>query len=121
MKSSAGPSSRAKNSTTSRRTARVRRAKPNFYDSQEYDKKKRRSKQPTRASRTATILKPQDQDYNPKSKELREARAKQRRIKKEEIIDVDPLASAPPEKQELAKIILAEINRKLGAVVWKPI
>jgi len=122
-RSGAGSSRREpKGSSVSRRTARVRTAKkPNFYDSQEFEKKKKRPKS-TRTAVKTTILGKQTtpQDDSPNSKNLREARAKQRRMKKEEIEDIDLADKLSQDKQELAKVILAEINRKLSCVVWQP-
>ncbi|XP_062537992.1 UPF0547 protein C16orf87 homolog [Armigeres subalbatus] len=104
-----------------RRTGRVRREKPNYYDSLQYEKKKKKSKKPTRS----TILKgkegKQAQLISTKDTQVSRAnRHAQRRAKKEEIDGGgDLVAKMPLDKQEIAALILSEINRKIGSVVWK--
>ncbi|XP_063700189.1 uncharacterized protein LOC134830584 [Culicoides brevitarsis] len=101
-----------------RRTGRVRIAKkPNYYDSQEFEKKKKKE----RVTRGKNIFcNRKGKEETTKVKETTEARAKRRRAKKEEEEGRDMLEKIPIEKQELAKIILSEINRKMFSVVWKP-
>ncbi|EAT42374.1 AAEL006067-PA [Aedes aegypti] len=104
-----------------RRTGRVRREKPNYYDSLQYEKKKKKSKKPTRS----TIFKgkegKQSQLISTKDTQVSRAnRHAQRRAKKEEIDGGGDLAAKMPlDKQEIAALILSEINRKIGSVVWK--
>lgn len=55
-----------------------------------------------------------------KEKETTAARAKRRRQRKEAGDGGGDLVSLlTPEKQEIASIILAEINRKMGGMVWR--
>ncbi|KAB0801169.1 hypothetical protein PPYR_05523 [Photinus pyralis] len=89
-----------------RRTQRVRREKPNYYDSLEYDKQIKKVK--LRNSEC------EDDDR----KDL--VKSKRRRFKKEEDEEEEPIAPLTAEKQLQCSIILAEINRKLQLVTWKP-
>uniref|UniRef100_A0A1Q3FW89 UPF0547 domain-containing protein n=1 Tax=Culex tarsalis TaxID=7177 RepID=A0A1Q3FW89_CULTA len=104
-----------------RRTGRVRREKPNYYDSLQYEKKKKKSKKPTRSALFKGKEGKQTQLIS--AKETQAARANrhaQRRIKKEEIDGGGDLAAKlPADKQAIAALILSEINRKMGSVVWK--
>ncbi|XP_058813262.1 UPF0547 protein C16orf87 homolog [Topomyia yanbarensis] len=106
-----------------RRTGRVRREKPNYYDSLQYEKKKKKSKKPTRSSLFKGKEGKQAQLIGISSKETQVSRANrhaQRRAKKEEIDGGGDLcAKLSLEKQEIALLILSEINRKIGSVVWK--
>lgn len=55
------------------------------------------------------------------SKETTAARAKRRRLRKEhDDGGGDMCGRLPREKQHLAAIILSELNRKMGSVVWSP-
>lgn len=55
------------------------------------------------------------------NKETTAARAKRRRLRKEHDDGGGDLCGRlPKEKQHLAAIILAELNRKMGSVVWSP-
>uniref|UniRef100_U5EWL5 Uncharacterized protein n=1 Tax=Corethrella appendiculata TaxID=1370023 RepID=U5EWL5_9DIPT len=99
-----------------RRSNRVRREKPNYYDSVQFDQKKK--KKPKSKSSKTSSEKPV---LITTTKETTAARAKRRREKKEKIEDgVDLAGKLTLEKQDIAKLILAEINRKLGSVVWNP-
>ncbi|XP_058463103.1 UPF0547 protein C16orf87 homolog [Malaya genurostris] len=104
-----------------RRTGRVRREKPNYYDSLQYEKKKKKSKKPTRSSLFKGKEGKQTQLITAKETQVSRAnRHAQRRAKKEEIDGGGDLAAKLPlEKQEIALLILSEINRKIGSVVWK--
>ncbi|XP_049278559.1 UPF0547 protein C16orf87-like [Anopheles funestus] len=103
-----------------RRTSRVRREKPNYYDSLQYEKKKKKTKKSSKSS----LFKGKDakQTQLITAKDTQAARANRhanRRAKKEEIDGGGDLAAKLPfDKQEVAAIILSEINRKIGSVVW---
>ncbi|XP_053698092.1 UPF0547 protein C16orf87-like [Sabethes cyaneus] len=104
-----------------RRTGRVRREKPNYYDSLQYEKKKKKSKKSTRSSLFKGKEAKQSQLIAAKETQVARAnRHAQRRAKKEEIDGGGDLAAKLPiDKQEIATLILSEINRKIGSVVWK--
>lgn len=89
-----------------RRTQRVRREKPNYYDSLEYDKQVKQAK--LRSSEC------EDEEKAESTK------TKRKRVKKEEEEDEDTTATLTPEKQLQCSIILSELNRKLELVTWKP-
>ncbi|KAJ6638001.1 UPF0547 protein C16orf87 like [Pseudolycoriella hygida] len=110
-----------------RRTKRVRREKPNYYDSQEFDKKKKKKDRRllfNHQGRPKAICQeiPQRSSKSPATiKESTAARAKRRRLRKEqENGGGDACARLTTEKQELATLILSEINRKIASVVWRP-
>lgn len=111
----------AASSSPRRRTGRVRREKPNYYDSLQYEKKKKKNKKPTRSALFKGKEGKQTQLIS--AKETQAARANrhaQRRAKKEEIDGGGDLAAKlPADKQAIAALILSEINRKMGSVVWK--
>ncbi|XP_065089890.1 UPF0547 protein C16orf87 homolog [Ochlerotatus camptorhynchus] len=104
-----------------RRTGRVRREKPNYYDSLQYEKKKKKTKKPTRSALFKGKEGKQTQLISTKETQVSRAnRHAQRRAKKEEIDGGGDLAAKMPmDKQEIAALILSEINRKMGSVVWK--
>ncbi|XP_044764876.1 UPF0547 protein C16orf87 homolog [Coccinella septempunctata] len=88
-----------------RRTQRVRREKPNYYDALEYDKRARKTKRHSEC---------EDEDVNKKEGK------RKKKVKKEEEEDDDLINNLPPEKQKQCAIILEELNRKLQMVTWKP-
>lgn len=90
-----------------RRTQRVRREKPDYYDSLEYDKQHVR--------RVRTRHSECDEDET-------KTKGKRKKIKKEEEEedDLTIYSNMTQEKQEHCAIILAELNRKLQVVTWKP-
>ncbi|XP_049532393.1 UPF0547 protein C16orf87 homolog [Anopheles darlingi] len=103
-----------------RRTSRVRREKPNYYDSLQYEKKKKKTKKSSKASLFKGKEPKQTQLITAKETQVaRASRHANRRAKKEEIDGGGDLAAKLPlDKQEVAAIILSEINRKIGSVVW---
>ncbi|XP_055545623.1 UPF0547 protein C16orf87-like [Wyeomyia smithii] len=104
-----------------RRTGRVRREKPNYYDSLQYEKKKKKTKKSTRSSLfKGKEAKPSQLIAAKETQVARANRHAQRRAKKEEIDGGGDLAAKLPiDKQGIAALILSEINRKIGSVVWK--
>lgn len=90
-----------------RRTQRVKREKPNYYDALEYDKQTRRAR--LRNSEC------DDDDYVKK-----DGKAKKKKVKKEEDEDEDVVMNLSPEKQAQYALILGELNRKLQLVTWRP-
>ncbi|XP_055323383.1 UPF0547 protein C16orf87-like [Sitodiplosis mosellana] len=101
-----------------RRTSRVRREKPNYYDSQQFEKKKK--KKETKTKRKASS--PERQTINDDhSKDAPAIRPKRKRVRKEEESEgIDLCAKLTPERQQLATLILSELNRKMCSVVWTP-
>ncbi|KAF2905596.1 hypothetical protein ILUMI_00573 [Ignelater luminosus] len=89
-----------------RRTQRVRREKPNYYDSLEYDKQVKKAK-----------LRNSECEEEDKKDQVKIRRKK---IRKEEEDDDESPIVLTPEKQLICSVILAEINRKLQVVTWKP-
>lgn len=91
-----------------RRTQRVKREKPNYYDSLEYDKQTRRAR--LRNSEC------DEEDYIKKDG----IKPKKKKVKKEEEEEEDMFSNLSPEKQAQYTLILGELNRKLQLVTWKP-
>ncbi|CAH2217486.1 UPF0547 protein C16orf87-like [Pararge aegeria] len=108
---------------TKRRTGRVRRSQPQFYDAQHYQKQKRKSPKKRSLSKNYG-----DEDYKIKGKiESTTARARRRRAlrrAKREPLQADrtrdPTPQLRPSQLTRCKLILSEINRKIGAVQWQP-
>lgn len=92
-----------------RRPQRLKRGKPNYYDSLEYDRQTRRSR--LRSSEG------DDEDYTVKKETVK---VKKKKVKKEEEEDEDMFSNLPPEKQAQCAMILEELNRKLQLVTWRP-
>ncbi|XP_055694490.1 UPF0547 protein C16orf87 homolog [Lutzomyia longipalpis] len=97
-----------------RRTGRVRREKPQFYDPSKFENKRKRNKRKNSAKYPI--------ESNGKSTRagtrLRGPRGRTKKIQEE--TGGSKIAELSEEKQKVASIILAEINQKLGSVVWNP-
>lgn len=109
-----------------RRTQRVRREKPNYYDALEYDKHIKRVSLHLLLAKQNLILhlsqiklrnsECDDEDYSKKDG----TKSKRKKIKKEEDEDDDAATNLTPEKQVQCSLILDELNRKMQLVTWKP-
>lgn len=107
-----------------RRTGRVRRAQPQFYDAQHYQKQNRRKNKKRSLSRSM------DEDYNKKDANKSESatiRARRRRALRRAQREAnppparrDPAPQLGPAQLARCSLILDEINRKMGAVTWQP-
>ncbi|XP_045783130.1 UPF0547 protein C16orf87-like [Maniola jurtina] len=106
-----------------RRTGRVRRSQPQFYDAQHYQKAKRKSPKKRSLSKNYG-----DEDYKGKGKiESATARARRRRALRRAKREPpaadrarDPTPQLRPAQLARCQLILSEINRKIGAVQWQP-
>lgn len=87
----------------------MKREKPHYYDSLEYDKK-------TKRARLRKNSDCDDEDYMKKDG----AKPKKKKVKKEEEEEEDMFSNLPPEKQAQYSLILEELNRKLQLVTWRP-
>ncbi|XP_053622917.1 UPF0547 protein C16orf87 homolog [Plodia interpunctella] len=105
-----------------RRTGRVRRSQPQFYDAQHYQKQIKRRSPKKRGS---------DDDYkgNKDKSESATARARRRRALRRaqrpapaaaERAARDPTPLLKPSQLARCSLILQEINRKMRAVTWQP-
>ncbi|CAB4066973.1 unnamed protein product [Lepeophtheirus salmonis] len=103
-----------------RRSERVKREKPDYYDASEFEKKTRKqrvkstkqgSPKKTHHRATLTWKKTGDEEVDEKDKKKRK-RSRQR--------DSELSEELPPEKTLQCKVGLAEINRKLGGVMCQP-
>ncbi|XP_013163315.1 PREDICTED: UPF0547 protein C16orf87 homolog isoform X2 [Papilio xuthus] len=104
-----------------RRTGRVRRSQPQFYDSQHYQKEKKKS--PKKRSLSTTI----ENDFKKEKGETATARARRRRALKRANRSPavgergrDPTPQLKPAQIARCNVILQEINRKMRAVTWRP-
>ncbi|XP_038220412.1 UPF0547 protein C16orf87 homolog [Zerene cesonia] len=101
-----------------RRTGRIKRAQPQFYDAQHYQKQKRKS--PKKRSL--------DDEFKNKDKnESATARARRRRALRRAKRSPqqtertrDPTPQLRPSQVARCQLILLEINRKMRAVTWQP-
>lgn len=87
---------------THRRSERVKREKPNFYDALEFENKQRKVK-----------IKDDDDDEPIKERKKRKKKKKHGN-KEEEEIDEEIMAGITVEKEQQYSIVLADINFKLG-------
>lgn len=110
-----------------RRTQRVRREKPNYYDVLEYDKHIKKVKKALISSYDYKFLLQiklrnsecdNDEDYPGGKVDGR--KVKRKRVKKEEEDEDEGVTNLTAEKQAQCSIILAELNRKMQLVMWKP-
>lgn len=100
-----------------RRTERVKRGKPNYYDASEYEKKTKK--------KTLVIGTKELRSRPLRNEPLNNKKKKKKTIKKEkeEIETVEEEEEPPPvltaEKARQCSIILAEINRKFMCTTWR--
>ncbi|XP_059050355.1 UPF0547 protein C16orf87-like [Achroia grisella] len=103
-----------------RRTGRVRRSQPQFYDAQHYQKQIKK-----RSPKKRTL----DDDFKAKTKgESATARARRRRALRRAQRSPqtggdrtrDPTPQLRPAQLARCQLILQEINRKMQAVTWQP-
>ncbi|XP_050314127.1 UPF0547 protein C16orf87 homolog [Anthonomus grandis grandis] len=103
-----------------RRTARVRREKPNYYDALEYDKhikklKKRLSESKNDDDDDEEMV--VDKKYHKKDK-LRKKKKSKKNIEEDD--EDDPMAKLTPEILGHCSMILESLNSKMKVVMWKP-
>lgn len=107
-----------------RRTGRVRRSQPQFYDAQHYQKQIKR-----RSPKKRSLSRSMDEDNKPKDKN-ESARARRRRALRRAQRPPpgnssgdrtrDPTPQLRPPQLARCRLILQEINRKISAVTWQP-
>lgn len=91
------------NASTNRRSERVKREKPNFYDALEFENKQRKVK-----------TKEDDDDDEPIKERKKRKKKKKHGNKEEEEVDEEIMAGITVEKEQQYSIVLADINFKLG-------
>ncbi|CAH0698192.1 unnamed protein product [Spodoptera exigua] len=107
-----------------RRTGRVRRSQPQFYDAQHYQKQIKR-----RSPKKRSLSRSMDEDTKPKDKN-ESARARRRRALRRAQRPPpgnnngertrDPTPQLRPPQLARCRLILQEINRKISSVTWQP-
>ncbi|XP_014214952.1 UPF0547 protein C16orf87 homolog [Copidosoma floridanum] len=104
-----------------RRTNRIKREKPNYYDSLEFEKQTRKSNKLRRVIETGSDS--DTQKLNSKKKK-RKGKGKGRGGSSSGAGDDDDelegVSGLPPEKQLTCSLILQELNNKMSTVAWKP-
>ncbi|XP_072402548.1 uncharacterized protein [Diabrotica undecimpunctata] len=93
-----------------RRTARVRREKPNYYDALEYEKHIKKMKQ-----RLSECDNDEEEDNRKDN-----CKSKKKKMKKEDEEEDEILTKITPELQKHCQFILEQLNFKLQMVTWKP-
>ncbi|CAH1153838.1 unnamed protein product [Phaedon cochleariae] len=93
-----------------RRTSRVRREKPNYYDALEYDKHIKKMKK-----RISECDNEEDDDVKKEN-----CKHKKKKLKKDEDEEDEIISKITPEVQQHCQMILDQINLKLKVVTWKP-
>ncbi|XP_066999378.1 UPF0547 protein C16orf87 homolog isoform X2 [Anabrus simplex] len=105
--------SRDEGAVQRRRTERVKREKPNYYDALEYDKQQKKRKR-NRSSTDEHVEQTTEDDSHQLKKKNRKRTVKVEREMEED--DVSPLS---PEKDYKCSLILSEINRKMCITSWR--
>ncbi|KAL1492385.1 hypothetical protein ABEB36_010638 [Hypothenemus hampei] len=98
-----------------RRTARVRREKPNYYDALEYDKHIKKLKK--RLSESKVEEEDEEEEIIDK-KETKLKKKKQKKVEEED--EDDPMVKLTPEMISHCSMILDSLNSKMKIVTWKP-
>ncbi|PSN30740.1 hypothetical protein C0J52_21644, partial [Blattella germanica] len=103
--------------TKRRRTERVKREKPNYYDAMEYEKQTKKKR-----NRTTTIHGEHNRkgDHGDTQHRLKKKRKKKVTEEKEQEERDVPYSMFTPENSLKCFVILAEINRKIGSTSWRP-
>lgn len=97
-----------------RRTERVKREKPNYYDALEYDKQMKKLQR--RRNRSST----EDHTEQPDDDRHRLKKKRKRTLKSDKDQDEDHMMSnLSPEKGYKCSLILSEINRKICVTSWR--
>ncbi|XP_050682731.1 UPF0547 protein C16orf87 homolog [Leptidea sinapis] len=100
-----------------RRTGRVRRSQPQFYDAQDYQKQKKKS--PKKRSDDDYKIKEKSESATARARRRRALRRAQREPQQSDRTR-DPTPQLRPAQLARCKLILSEINRKMRAVTWQP-
>ncbi|XP_066999375.1 UPF0547 protein C16orf87 homolog isoform X1 [Anabrus simplex] len=106
--------SRDEGAVQRRRTERVKREKPNYYDALEYDKQQKKQRKRNRSSTDEHVEQTTEDDSHQLKKKNRKRTVKVEREMEED--DVSPLS---PEKDYKCSLILSEINRKMCITSWR--
>lgn len=108
----------AEESLSRRRTERVKREKPNYYDASEFEKKtKKKRLERNNVGQTSTRGRPPNSVQGLKTKQKKK---KKNKVTKENMDDDDSaVVVLSPEKFLQCSIILAEINRKFCSTTWR--
>ncbi|XP_063239688.1 UPF0547 protein C16orf87 homolog [Bacillus rossius redtenbacheri] len=99
--------------TQRRRTERVKRGKPNYYDALEFDKEIKKRVQ----SRGGTDSPQKKDGEDGRGSHLRKRR-KKKKAEREEEEKEGPALNTMPDNGIKGAVILAEINRRIGSVSW---
>lgn len=109
-----------------RRTQRVRREKPNYYDALEFDKQVKKVIKNRRFFCTRILFvifcwqtKTRNSECD-NDDDSRQITKKKKKVKKEDEEEDDLINHMSAEKQVQCGIILSELNRKMTSVTWKP-
>ncbi|KAK9502121.1 hypothetical protein O3M35_012712 [Rhynocoris fuscipes] len=98
-----------------RRTERVKREKPNFYDASEYEKKTRKQKALVVGNKELRGRPLRNEKLNKKKKK----KPKEKKEEMESLEEEEPPPVLTAEKTRQCSVILAEINRKFRLTTWR--
>ncbi|RLU26485.1 hypothetical protein DMN91_000281 [Ooceraea biroi] len=103
-----------------RRTNRVKREKPNYYDALEYDKQTKKNTKIRRTTDTANDI--DCRQLNKKKKRKGKGKGKNGSSSGmgDDDDEMDGINGLSPEKQLTCSLILQELNNKMRMVAWKP-
>ncbi|XP_043271369.1 UPF0547 protein C16orf87 homolog [Venturia canescens] len=103
-----------------RRTNRVKRGKPDYYDALEYDKQTRKSAKIRRTRETGSDSDCRQLNKKKRKKGKGRGRPSNNSGMGDEEDEMEGVSSLPPEKQLTCSLILQELNNKMSTVAWKP-
>lgn len=103
-----------------RRTNRIKREKPNYYDALEYDKQSKKSAKIRRTAESASDIDCRQLNKKKKRKGKPKGKSGSSSGLGDDDDDTEGIYGLSPEKQLTCSLILQEINNKMRVVAWKP-
>ncbi|CAD1479862.1 unnamed protein product, partial [Heterotrigona itama] len=103
-----------------RRTNRIKREKPNYYDALEYDKQSKKSTKIRKATDTANDIDCRQLNKKKKRKGKGKGKSGSNNGIGDDDDEMEGINGLSPEKQLTCSLILQELNNKMRVVAWKP-
>ncbi|EGI65673.1 UPF0547 protein C16orf87 like protein, partial [Trachymyrmex septentrionalis] len=103
-----------------RRTNRIKREKPNYYDALEYDKQMKKSAKIRRTTDNSNDIDCRQLNKKKKRKGKGKGKNGSNSGMGDDDDEMDGINGLSPEKQLTCSLILQELNNKMRVVAWKP-
>ncbi|KYQ50816.1 hypothetical protein ALC60_09955 [Trachymyrmex zeteki] len=103
-----------------RRTNRIKREKPNYYDALEYDKQMKKSAKIRRTTDNSNDIDCRQLNKKKKRKGKGKGKSGSNSGMGDDDDEMDGINGLSPEKQLTCSLILQELNNKMRVVAWKP-